>query len=158
MAGRTCAGQYARRTAKRPNRRRHYRRRRRCDSVPAQHPHPLLLHIVYGRLGLYGPRGIHHGQGNAPHWRPWQVVHSSCHGLRLQCARHPCLEKHREQIKPHNHRADKSFHVVLGPTAYLRTALRHILCRICRARNGRALLRRYTCRRGHGPTAAPLPL
>ena len=52
---------HARRTAERPRGRRHNRRCRRCHRVPAQYPHPLFLHIVYGGLWLHGPRGVHHG-------------------------------------------------------------------------------------------------
>ena len=35
------------------------------DSVPAQHPHPLRLHLVYGRLRIYGASRLHYGQNNA---------------------------------------------------------------------------------------------
>ena len=38
-----------------------HRRCRQCDSLPAADSHPLLLHLVDGRLGLYGSCCFHHG-------------------------------------------------------------------------------------------------
>ena len=130
----------------------------RCYRLSAQHLDTLLLHIVYGRLGLYGACGVYHGQGDAPHRPARQVVHPPGHGFRLQCAGHSRIAQHREQVEPHHHRTHQPVYVVLGPTAYLRAAVRHFLCRLWRPGHGRALLRGDSRGGNHGATAAALPV
>ena len=49
------------RTAERSGNRRHHRRCGRRHRVPSEHPAALSLHLVHGRFGLHGARGLHHG-------------------------------------------------------------------------------------------------
>ena len=45
--------------------------------------YPLLFHILYGRLRLYGTCCLHNGSLDAQDRTSWEIVHSPCYGLWL---------------------------------------------------------------------------
>ena len=122
-------------------RRRRHRRCRFGDSILAADPHPLLLHLVHGRLGVHGTRCLHHGQAHAPHGTARQVVHTTRHGLRLQRASHYGHAHHRKPPLATDHDAHIAFYVVLGTPAYLHHDRRHILRRTVALNGARVALR-----------------
>ena len=63
--------------------RRRDRRRGRCNCLPAQHPDPVLLHLLYGRYRLHGACFIHHGPPDAQNRVAREIIHSAYHGFRL---------------------------------------------------------------------------
>ena len=118
---------HAGRTAERPHRGRSDLRRGRCRGVPAQHPHPVLLHLTDGRHRLHGKSGVPHGQDNAQNRSARQVVHSAYYGIRMQCASRYGHKNAREPQRPPAHHAHHTVHVVLSQTAALSAAhSRHI--------------------------------
>ena len=101
---------------KRPPGRRHHRRRRRRHRIPAQHPHPLCMHLVHGRLRLHGPSRLHHGQTHAPTGSARQVIHTARNGIWLHRTLHNGHTLHRKPFEPTHHHTHQPLCELLGPT------------------------------------------
>ena len=114
---------------------RHSARHRRRHRVPAQYPHSVYVHLLYGDNGLYGARGLYHGQAHA-HDRPArQVVHPAYHRLWLQRAGRDGDPHDREPQRPPDYDADCAVYVVQRAASDIYTSRGRVFPRPCGQRH-----------------------
>ena len=106
------------------------RRDRRCgrsNRLFAQHTYTLCVNIFHGRFRIYGTRSVYHGQTYAPYRPTRQIIYSSRHGFRVQCAGHNKHTHYRKPFVTSAHNTHNTVHELLRPYTDICTALRMLL-------------------------------